>query len=58
MVSDLDYEVIGFSVSKKDYKRLQKKNSICIHVFCYENKLVYRVHISDQKFNGFIDDNS
>ena len=60
MVSGLYYEVIGFSVSKKDYKRIQKQNNICINVFCYENKLVYRVHISDQKFKdyGFIDDNS
>ena len=57
MVSDLDYEVIGFSLSQKDYKRIQKKNNIWINVFCYENNLVYRVNISDQKLKdyGFID---
>ena len=28
--------------------RENKKNKICIHVFCYENYLVYPVYISDQ----------
>ena len=25
-------------------------NSICVNVFCYENDLVYPVHIPDKKF--------
>ena len=27
------------------------QNKICINVFCYENKVVYPIYLSDQKFN-------
>ena len=50
MVNDLDNADINFPVSKKDYSRIEKKNNICINVFCYENDLVYPVHLSDEKF--------
>ena len=36
MVNDLDYVNIKFPVSKKDYSKIELKNSICISVFCYE----------------------
>ena len=45
----------GFSVSKKDFNKIEVKNKICINVCCYENKLIYPVHISDQKFKNSID---
>ena len=35
--------------------RLKSKTNICINVFCYENNLVYPVHISDGKFENCID---
>ena len=35
IVNDLDYKSIDFSVSEKDYKKIKKKNNICINVFCY-----------------------
>ena len=47
MVNDLDYEDIEFSASKNDSNKIEKKNNICINVFCYENGLVYSVHISN-----------
>ena len=50
MVNDLGYVDIKFSVSKKDYSKIEQKNSICINVFCYENDLVYPLYISDKKF--------
>ena len=50
MVNDLDYEGIEFPVSKKDFGKIVRKNNVCINVFCYENKLVYPVYVSDQKF--------
>ena len=31
------------------------QNNICINVFCFENDLVYPVHISKQKFEEYID---
>ena len=55
MVNDLDYEDIKFPVSKKDFGKIEKKNNICVNVFCYENNLVYLVHISDKKFENFMD---
>ena len=50
IVSKLDYEGINFPVSKKDYCDVEKQNNICINVFCYEDKLTYPAHLSDQKF--------
>ena len=50
IVNDLDCEGIEFPVSKKDFSKIEKKNNICTNVLCYENNLVYPVHISDQKF--------
>ena len=47
MIHDLDYEGITFPVSKKDYCRIERKNNICINVFCYENNLTYPVYVSD-----------
>ena len=51
MVSKLNYERINFPVSKKDYCKIQVQNKIYINVFCYENKIVYPVYLSDQKFS-------
>ena len=55
VVDDLDYENVKFSVSKKDYKKIEQKNNICINVFCYENGLTYPFHISKQKFKHYMD---
>ena len=40
MVNDLDYEDIEFPFSGKDFGKIEKKDSICINVFCNENNLV------------------
>ena len=39
MINDLGYEGIKFPTSKKDISKIEKKNNICIKVFCYENDL-------------------
>ena len=39
-------------MSKKDFDKIEVKNKICINVTCYENKLTYPVHMSDQKFEN------
>ena len=46
-VNDLDQIDIKFSVSKKDYRQIEKKNDIYINVFYYENDLVFPVHVTD-----------
>ena len=55
MVNDLDYEGIEFPVFKKDFGKIEKKDNICINVFCYENTLVYAVYVSNQKFANCLD---
>ena len=55
IVSKLDYEGINFPVSKKDYCRLEMQNKICVNIFAYENKVVYPVYLSDQKFSDYLD---
>ena len=55
MVIDLDYEGIENSVSEKDFGKIEKKNNIYINVFCYENNLVYPVHILNQNFEDCMD---
>ena len=42
-------------ISKNDFGKIEKKNNICINVFCYQNGLFYPVHISDEKFKNCMD---
>ena len=52
MIDDLDYEGIKFHFLKTDYCKIERQNSICINLFCYENGLTYPVYLSDQKFHN------
>ena len=40
MVNDLDYKDIKFPVSGKEFGQIEKKNNICINVFCYADNMV------------------
>ena len=42
-------------MSSKDFSKIEKKNNICMNVFCYENKLTYPVYVSDQEFKNCMD---
>ena len=53
MVNDVDYEGIEFTVFY--FGQIEKKNNIYINVFCYENNLVYPVHITDEKLENYMD---
>ena len=55
LVNKLDYEGINFPVSKKYYYKIEVKNRVSINVFGYENKKVYPVYLSNQKFNDNVD---
>ena len=39
------------SVREKDFSKIEEKNSICINVYCYENRLVFPIHISENIWN-------
>ena len=41
--------------SEKDFSQIERKNKICINVYCYENKLTFLIYISDQKFENSTD---
>ena len=45
LVSDFDYDGIKFPVGGKDFSKIETKNSICINVYCYENKLTFPIYI-------------
>ena len=55
LTNDLNYDGIEFPVTEKDFSKTEKKNNICINVFCYEKKLVFPIYISDQKFENSMD---
>ena len=55
MVSDLDYVDIKFHVSKKDYRKIEQKNIICINVFSYADDIVYSVYVSNERLENCID---
>ena len=42
--------ILNFLSLKKDYCKIERKNNICINLFCYENNLVCLAYVSDQKF--------
>ena len=42
-------------MQEKYFSKIEVKNNIWINVFGYENKLVFPIYISDQKFEGSMD---
>ena len=42
-------------MQEKDFNKIEMKNNICIKVFGYENRLVFPIYISDQKFKDSMD---
>ena len=55
LANDLNYDGAEFPVQEKDFSKIKEKNSICINVFCYENKLTFPIYILAQKFENSID---
>ena len=55
MINDLNYEGIKFPIFKRNYSKIEKKNNICINVFCNENDLTYPVYVSNEKFKNCMD---
>ena len=42
---------------RKDFSKIEKKNNICINVYCHENKLTFPIYVSDQNLLLIIDEN-
>ena len=49
-IDNLDYSNIIFSVSQKQYNKIEKQNSIRINLFGYEEEQPLPIHISEEKF--------
>ena len=55
LINDRDCDGMEFTVQEKDFSKIEVKNNICINVFGYENELVFRIYVSDQKFEDSMD---
>ena len=55
LANNLNSEGIDFPVSKNYYCRVEKQNNIRSNVFCYENKIIYPLYISGEKFSDCMD---
>ena len=54
IAKSLNYSSVDFPVSKKDNGKIEVLNKINVNVFCYENKTIYPVYLSDQCFNDVL----
>ena len=52
LINDLDYDGIKFPVDKEDFSKIKTKTNVCVNVYFYENKLVFPIRMSDQKFEN------
>ena len=50
-INQLDYTGIEFPVTTKQYNKIEKQNEININVFGYENKQLYPIFVSKEKYN-------
>jgi len=49
-IEKLDYSGIEFPVNVKQHKKIEKQNNININVFGYEEKQLYPIYVSKEKF--------
>ena len=50
IAEELNYDGIEFPVQEKDFNKIEIKNNIYINLFGYDNRFVFPIYISDQKF--------
>ena len=54
-IKKLDYSEIEFPITIKQINKIEKKNSIRINVFGYEEKQPYPIYISDEKYEDHME---
>ena len=54
-IEKLDYSGIEFPITIKQINKIEKKNSIRINVFGYEEKQPYPIYISDEKYEDHME---
>ena len=55
IANSLNYDGVAFPVPENDFSKVERKNSICTNVFCYENKMTLPIYVSDKKCEDSID---
>ena len=55
IAEELNYNGIEFPGQEKDFNKSKIKDNICINVFGYENKLLFPIYNSDEKFEDSMD---
>ena len=45
---------LWFPVQENDFTKIETKKTICINVFCYENRLTFPIYISNRKFENWM----
>ena len=51
----VNYDEIKFPVTLKDYNKIEKMNSINVNVFGYEERQIYPIYISKEKFTDHME---
>ena len=54
-VERLNYDGVSFPVEKKDYNRVETQNNIRVNVLGYENKRVFPLYLSKEKYERELD---
>ena len=54
-IEKLDYSGIEFPITIKQINKIEKKNSIRINVFGYEEKQPYPIYVSDEKYEDHME---
>ena len=55
IAEELNYDRTEFPVQEKDFNEIEIKNNMYINVFGHDNRLVFLIYISDQKFEDSMD---
>ena len=55
LASNLNYAGIEFPVQEKDFSKTEVQKNISVNVFCYKDKLVFPIYISNKKFDDSMD---
>ena len=54
-IEKLDYSGIEFPVTVKQINKIEKQNNICINLFGYEEKQIFPIYISKEKFTDHME---
>ena len=54
-IEKLDYSSIEFPVTVKQINKIEKQNNICINLFGFEEKQIFPIYISKEKYQDHME---